>query len=67
MLLNELHPNAQFEIVSENGEQYNKYTTAVTIDGQRLLLFNFFKFISNSELTRILIISDLRARELARN
>lgn len=35
MLLNELHPSAQFEIVSENGEQYNKYTTAVTIDGQR--------------------------------
>ena len=35
MLLNEMHPNAVYEVVSDNGEQYNKYTMAVIIDDQR--------------------------------
>lgn len=35
MLLNELHPNTKYEVVSDCGEQYNKYTMAVIIDDKR--------------------------------
>lgn len=35
MLLNELHPHTKYEVVSDGGEQYNKYTMAVIIDGKR--------------------------------
>lgn len=35
MLLNELHPNTIYEVVSDNGEQYNKYTMAVMVDDKK--------------------------------
>jgi len=31
MLLNEIYPNASYALVSESGEQFNKYTTCLTI------------------------------------